>query len=117
MLTRFAAAADLSETDAVVVGLKTRSAPRIKPCGPSRGPPTCLPKAARGSCSSNIGATFDSTRHGNIGPLRRSPCRQARGGLHGVLPRLSEVKRTVFQGHLFAFDQIISEFAEAPSIR
>jgi uncharacterized protein YgbK (DUF1537 family) len=54
-------------------------------------------------------ATFDSTRHGNIGPCADHLADRLGADFTAFCPAFPEVKRTVFQGHLFAFDQIISE--------
>jgi uncharacterized protein YgbK (DUF1537 family) len=54
-------------------------------------------------------ATFDSTRHGNIGPCADLLADRLGADFTAFCPAFPEVKRTVFQGHLFAFDQIISE--------
>jgi len=109
MLTRFAAAADLSETDAVVVGLKTRVAPKDQAVRAFARAADLLAEGRPRQLFFKYCATFDSTRHGNIGPCADLLADRLGADFTAFCPAFPEVKRTVFQGHLFAFDQIISE--------
>jgi len=54
-------------------------------------------------------STFDSTKEGNIGPVGEALA--ARLGAKGVIvcPSFPGAGRTVYQGHLFVFDQLLSE--------
>jgi 3-dehydrotetronate 4-kinase len=96
MLTRFAAATDLADIEAAVIGLKTRVADLLAAAEPRQ-------------LFFKYCATFDSTRHGNIGPCADLLADRLNADFTAFCPAFPEVKRTVFQGHLFAFDQIISE--------
>jgi uncharacterized protein YgbK (DUF1537 family) len=109
MLTRFATAEDLSEADAVVVGLKTRVAPRDQAVRAFAQAADLLAKGRARQLFFKYCATFDSTRHGNIGPCADLLADLLGADFTAFCPAFPEVKRTVFQGHLFAFDQIISE--------
>src|SRR5262245_41928264 len=109
MLTRFAAAEDLSNVDAVVVGLKSRVAPKEQAVRAFARAADLLAAAPTRQLFFKYCATFDSTRHGNIGPCADMLAERAGAEFTAFCPAFPEVKRTVFQGHLFAFDQIISE--------
>ena len=53
-------------------------------------------------------ATFDSTPRGNIGPCADLLARRRAAGFTLFSPAFPEVNRTVYQGHLFAGDILIS---------
>jgi uncharacterized protein YgbK (DUF1537 family) len=109
MLTRFAAAQDLADVEAVVVGLKTRVAPKEQAVRAFARAADLLAAAEPRQLFFKYCATFDSTRHGNIGPCADLLADRVGVDFTAFCPAFPEVKRTVFQGHLFAFDQIISE--------
>jgi len=109
MLTRFATAEDLSEVDAVVVGLKTRVAPKDQAVRAFARATDLLAEGHPRQLFFKYCATFDSTRHGNIGPCADLLADRLGADFTAFCPAFPEVRRTVFQGHLFAFDQIISE--------
>jgi 3-dehydrotetronate 4-kinase len=54
-------------------------------------------------------ATFDSTPRGNIGPCADLLAERRAAGFTLFSPAFPEVNRTVYQGHLFAGDILISE--------
>lgn len=109
MLTRFAKTEDLAEVAAVVVGLKTRVASKDRAVRAFARAADLLTAAAPRQLFFKYCATFDSTRHGNIGPCADLLADRLGADFTAFCPAFPEVKRTVFQGHLFAFDQIISE--------
>jgi 3-dehydrotetronate 4-kinase len=109
MLTRFAAAEDLADVEAVVVGLKTRVAQKEQAVRAFARAADLLAANAPRQLFFKYCATFDSTRHGNIGPCVDLLADRLGADFTAFCPAFPEVKRTVFQGHLFAFDQIISE--------
>jgi uncharacterized protein YgbK (DUF1537 family) len=109
MLTRFAAAEDLSSVEAVVVGLKSRVAPKDQAVQAFARVADLLATGAPRQLFFKYCATFDSTRHGNIGPCADLLAGRLGTDFTAFCPAFPEVKRTVFQGYLFAFDQIISE--------
>jgi len=109
MLTRFADAEELSDVEAVVVGLKTRVAPKDQAVRAFAQAADLLTTAEARQLFFKYCATFDSTRHGNIGPCADLLADRRAADFTAFCPAFPEVKRTVFQGHLFAFDQIISE--------
>jgi hypothetical protein len=109
MLTRFSAPEDLAGVEAVVVGLKTRVAPKDPAVRAFAGAADLLAQGSPRQLFFKYCATFDSTRHGNIGPCADLLADRLGADFTAFCPAFPEVKRTVFQGHLFAFDQIISE--------
>jgi uncharacterized protein YgbK (DUF1537 family) len=109
MLTRFADAEELSDVEAVVVGLKTRVAPKDQAVRAFAQAADLLATAEARQLFFKYCATFDSTRHGNIGPCADLLADRRAADFTAFCPAFPEVKRTVFQGHLFAFDQLISE--------
>jgi uncharacterized protein YgbK (DUF1537 family) len=98
-----------SESKAVVIGLRTRTAPRGEAVEAFRRAALCLTGFNARQIFFKYCATFDSTDEGNIGPcadLLRDVTK-ARQTL--FCPSFPEAGRRVFQGHLFAGDQLISE--------
>jgi len=98
-----------SEAEAVVVALRTRTAPRSEAVEAFRKAALCLISCNVRQIFFKYCATFDSTDEGNIGPcadLLRDMT-QSRQTL--FCPSFPEAARRVFQGHLFAGDQLISE--------
>src|SRR5690606_28675132 len=53
-------------------------------------------------------ATFDSTPRGNIGPVADLLSRATGSSFTGFCPAFPQVERTVYQGHLFYADMLIS---------
>src|SRR5215470_9938301 len=109
MLTRFATAEDLADVEAVVIGLKSRVAPKDQAVWAFARAADLLAAAKPQQLFFKYCATFDSTRHGNIGPCADLLADRIGADFTAFCPAFPEVKRTVFQGHLFAFDQMISE--------
>jgi 3-dehydrotetronate 4-kinase len=54
-------------------------------------------------------ATFDSTPAGNIGPCAEALLRRLDADFTAFCPTLCETGRSVFQGHMFGGDQLLSE--------
>lgn len=54
-------------------------------------------------------STFDSTREGNIGPVAQALAERLAATDVVVCPAFPTTGRTVFQGHLFVGDQLLSE--------
>lgn len=54
-------------------------------------------------------ATFDSTPAGNIGPCADALMERTGAAVTGFCPSFPEVARTVYQGHLFVADRLVSE--------
>ncbi|GAA4091577.1 3-oxo-tetronate kinase [Actinomadura miaoliensis] len=97
------------ECDAVVVALKTRTAPVAEAVSASLAVREWLaghgvPRVYVKYCS-----TFDSTDEGNIGPIVDAVLDAAGTVQTVVCPAAPEHGRTVYQGHLFVGDRLLSQ--------
>ena len=95
--------------DAAVVALKTRSIAADEAASQSLA--ACRWLVANGAeqivfkyCS-----TFDSTPQGNIGPVAEALLRELGAPLALVCPAFPANGRTLYQGHLFVGDRLLSE--------
>ncbi|WP_049562628.1 3-oxo-tetronate kinase [Nonomuraea sp. SBT364] len=95
--------------DAVVVALKTRSVPAGEAVAASRAAQDWLAGAGVRRLYVKYCSTFDSTDQGNIGPVARALAEAGGAGLTVVCPASPEHGRTVYQGHLFVGDRLLSE--------
>ncbi|QDU91679.1 hypothetical protein Pla175_51090 [Pirellulimonas nuda] len=100
---------DCNDVDAVVVSLKSRS---IEPEAAVRDSLDAL-RALRAAGAQRLlfkyGSTFDSTPRGNIGPVAEALL-EATGAEQTVFcPAFPENGRTVYRGHLFVGDALLSE--------
>ncbi|RTL66121.1 MAG: four-carbon acid sugar kinase family protein [Pseudonocardiaceae bacterium] len=105
------AATDLADTDAVVVALKTRTAPVDQAVDESLAALRLLLAAGADHTYVKYCSTFDSTPRGNIGPIIDAVMTARRADLTVVVPSFPAAGRTVYQGHLFVNDQLLSESA------
>lgn len=101
--------APLPECDAVVVALKTRTAPVAEAVSASLAVREWLaghgvPRVYVKYCS-----TFDSTDEGNIGPIVDAVLDASGTAQTVVCPAAPEHGRTVYQGHLFVGDRLLSQ--------
>ena len=81
------------------------------PSAPSRPSPARSMPWSSGACARvfyKYCATFDSTPRGNIGPCADLLAQRRAAGFTLFSPAFPEVNRTVYQGHLFAGDILIS---------
>ncbi|WP_372426696.1 3-oxo-tetronate kinase [Salinarimonas chemoclinalis] len=99
----------LPETDARVVALKIRSAPAEEAVAKARAARDALVAAGAGHVLYKICSTFDSTDAGNIGPVTDALRGDAGAAIVPVCPAFPGTGRTVFQGHLFVGDRLLSE--------
>ena len=97
------------DAPAAVVALKSRTAPAAEAVSQSLA--ACRWLLAKGArqiffkyCS-----TFDSTEKGNIGPVAEALLDLLGGGIAVVCPAFPANARTVYRGHLFVGDQLLSE--------
>ena len=99
----------VTDFEAGVIALKTRSAPVAEAVAESLRALAWL--TARG-CRQFVFkycSTFDSTTQGNIGPVAEAlACALGTGGVV-VCPAFPANGRTVYQGHLFVKDRLLSE--------
>lgn len=103
------ALSDASTADAIVVPLKIRT------CPPSEAVSQAL-EAANGlrdhGCEKllyKVCSTFDSSPNGNIGPVTAALAELMGEDTVIVTPAYPAAARTVFQGHLFVGDRLLSE--------
>ena len=95
--------------DAVVVALKSRTIPAADAVAQSLAALRWLQAQGCGQFYFKVCSTFDSTPAGNIGPVAEA-LRAALGtGFCCVTPAFPENARTVYQGHLFVGDVLLSD--------
>ena len=111
MRTRLFIGADgpMQGCDAGVVALKTRSVPAAQAVAASLAALDRLRAAGCDLVLFKYCSTFDSTPQGNIGPVAEALADAL--GATGVVvcPAFPEAGRTVYQGHLFVGDRLLSE--------
>ena len=95
--------------DAGVIALKTRSVPAAQAVAQSLAAAERLLEAGCRQILFKYCSTFDSTPDGNIGPV--ADALAARLNVRGVVvcPAFPATGRTVYQGHLFVGDRLLSE--------
>lgn len=98
-----------SGTDAAIVALRSRTAPRDEAVEEFRGAALRLRELGARQLFFKYCATFDSTDDGNIGPCADLLRELTQAEQTLFCPSFPEAGRRVFQGHLFADDQLISE--------
>lgn len=97
------------DADAVVVALKSRTAPARDAVRDSLA---ALAWLQRGGCRQvffKYCSTFDSTDEGNIGPVADALLAALGGGLALVCPAFPANGRSVYQGHLFVGSALLNE--------
>ena len=101
----------LPAADAVVVALKSRTAPVAEAVAQSLAAARWLHQAGRVQLYFKICSTFDSTAAGNIGPVAEALMDYSQAAFAPVTPAFPENGRTVFKGHLFVGDLLLSDSA------
>lgn len=101
-------AALLQEFDAVVVALKSRTNPIEEAIEWSLQSADVLVAAGAQQIFFKYCSTFDSTDKGNIGPVAEALIAKLGGDIAFVCPAFPTNKRTIYQGHLFVGDQLLS---------
>lgn len=110
MVTRFADAAAVGDVDVAVFALKSRVAPaREAVSGFARACDLIQELGGAAQIFFKYCATFDSTPRGNIGPCADYLAERYGARFVGFCPSFPDVKRTVYQGHLFYADLLISQ--------
>ena len=95
--------------DAVVVALKTRTVPAPQAVQASLAALRWLQGAGMRQCYFKYCSTFDSTPAGNIGPVTDALMQALGTDFTLACPALPENGRTVFCGHLFVGDALLSD--------
>lgn len=109
LLTQMPAAALATQAEAVVIALKTRTNPIADAVAQSLEAMRWLRAQGAERILFKYCSTFDSTRTGNIGPVAEALAQEL--DAHQVLfvPSFPETGRTVYQGHMFVGDTLLSE--------
>ncbi|MGW8847029.1 3-oxo-tetronate kinase [Streptomyces xiamenensis] len=99
----------LAGMDAVVVALKTRTAPVADAVRQSVAALDALRRLGCERFYDKYCSTFDSTPAGNIGPVADALAAELGADKVVVVPSFPATGRTVYQGHLFVGGQLLSE--------
>lgn len=97
------------EADAVVVALKSRTTPVEEAVRDALSAWRWLQAAGARQCYFKYCSTFDSTPQGNIGPVAEALLAASGADFTIACPALPVNGRTVYRGHLFVGDQLLSE--------
>jgi 3-dehydrotetronate 4-kinase len=103
------AALDLSAIDAVVVALKTRTIAPADAIAQSLSALAWLQAQGAQQIYFKYCSTFDSTPQGNIGPVAQALLAALNTPLAIATPAFPDNQRTVFKGHLFVGDVLLSD--------
>ena len=104
-----AADAELEAADAVVVALKSRTTPAAEAVSESLAALAWLRQRGCQQFFFKYCSTFDSTAEGNIGPVAEALQEALDCDFTLACPAFPETGRTLFRGHLFVQDQLLSE--------
>tara|TARA_B110000967_G_C18806587_1_gene521349 strand:- start:496 stop:1041 length:546 start_codon:yes stop_codon:yes gene_type:complete len=100
---------DAPTADAVVVALKSRTAPRDQAVDESLRALRWLKQGGARQIYFKYCSTFDSTDEGNIGPVGDALMAALDATQTIACPALPENGRTIFKGHLFVGDALLSD--------
>ncbi len=100
---------NVPDVDCVIVALKSRSNPASEAVALSIGALAWLHKQGARQIYFKYCSTFDSTEKGNIGPVADALLDAMDGDLTVFNPSFPTNKRTVYKGHLFVGDELLSE--------
>lgn len=100
---------DLGDVDAVVVALKSRTNPAAEAVAMSLEALAWLKTSGARQIILKYCSTFDSTAKGNIGPVTDALVAELGTDLTIVCPAFPANRRTIFKGHLFVGDQLLSD--------
>ena len=100
---------DPGPVDAMVVALKSRSIPAAEAVHQSLGALRYLQAQGAQQILFKYCSTFDSTPEGNIGPVADALLQELGARQAVVCPAYPTLNRSIFRGHLFAGDRLLSE--------
>lgn len=100
---------DVADADAVVVALKSRTIEPEQAVAQSLAALRWLQARGAAQIYFKVCSTFDSTDRGNIGPVGDALLEALGAPIAPVCPAFPENQRTVFKGHLFVGDQLLSD--------
>ena len=95
--------------DAVVIALKSRTIPAADAVAQSLAALRWLQAAGARQFYFKVCSTFDSTPAGNIGPVAEALLQALGSDFTVVCPAFPENGRSVYRGHLFVGDQLLSD--------
>lgn len=98
-----------AQADAVVVALKSRTTPAAQAVHDSLAALRWLQAGGARQFYFKYCSTFDSTAQGNIGPVTEALLEALNSDFTIACPAFPENGRTVFRGHLFVGDQLLSD--------
>lgn len=100
---------DLSDVDAVIVALKSRSCPVNEAISDSLAALEWLNELGAKQIFFKYCSTFDSTDSGNIGPVADALLDRLKAPQTVMVPAFPINGRTVYQGHLFVGDRLLND--------
>jgi uncharacterized protein YgbK (DUF1537 family) len=103
------AASPAPDADAVVVALKSRTAPVAEAVAQSVAAARWVRAQGAAQIYFKVCSTFDSTPQGNIGPVTEALMDELAADFVVITPAFPENARTVFKGHLFVGDLLLSD--------
>ena len=98
-----------TDADAVVIALKSRTTPAADAVRESLAGLRWLQRAGMRQCYFKYCSTFDSTPDGNIGPVAEALMQALGTDFTIACPAFPENGRTIFRGHLFVGDALLSD--------
>ncbi|MCW5706404.1 3-oxo-tetronate kinase [Shinella sp.] len=101
--------ASATDEAAAIVALKTRSVPASEAVAASRAAVDWLLRQGAERILFKYCSTFDSTPEGNIGPVAEALADDLGADRVLFVPSFPTTGRTVYQGHLFVGDRLLSE--------
>ncbi|MGH7055609.1 MAG: 3-oxo-tetronate kinase, partial [Stellaceae bacterium] len=103
------AEATVPDAEAIVVALKSRTAPVAEAIEKSLAALAWLRRAGARQILFKYCSTFDSTDQGNIGPVAEALLDALGAGFTIFCPAFPEAGRTIYRGYLFVGDVLLSE--------
>ena len=100
---------EVPEAECIVVALKSRTAPIKEAVDESLQAMEWLQGAGAKQFFFKYCSTFDSTEEGNIGPVTEAMLAACDGDLTIVCPAFPETGRSIYKGHLFVGDALLSD--------
>ena len=100
--------ASVPDADAIVIALKSRTAPVKEAIAESLAARGWLQRRGAKQLFFKYCSTFDSTDQGNIGPVADALL-DGLGNFSVACPAFPENKRTIYKGHLFVGDVLLSD--------
>jgi len=99
----------MPEADAIVVALKSRTAPVAEAVAESLAACEALLAAGAKQIFFKYCSTFDSTDEGNIGPVADALLKRLQSGFAIACPAFPANNRSIYMGHLFVGQALLNE--------